>query len=214
MSTLEVNPNKEYILAGDISNSMTMADPLCGNSSRYKYMLEKFKQFIKTAEEYDPHGPTILLFGENVHVYPDSTLEKVNSALDSVAFEGFTNLDLAIKSAYAIHLEKKREMEEAGETHPGTVMLVFTDGEPTARLPVLNILVKIANEIKSEDEFNVVLLTVGTIDRGLQQYLDNLHDDLEAKNPRDFDIFHVMRLEQTSFLNSVMGSFVHGVSAS
>lgn len=205
MSNIEINPNKEYILAGDISASMSSVEAKCAGLSRYKYMIEKFQSFIKAAEDFDPHGPTVILFGERVHTYPDTTLEKLMDSKDILdpRFEGYTNLDLAISEAYRLHKEKKREMAAAGKLHPGTVMLVFTDGEPTNRLAVEKILVRIANEIDREEEFQVVFLTVGDITAELKAYLEGLHDDLESKLTKDYDIFHVAELDKTSFLGAV-----------
>ena len=43
-------------------------------------------------------------------------------------------------------------------------------------------------EIDSEDEFQIVFLTVGTINKDVNKYLESLHDDLEDPqlNPNDF----------------------------
>ncbi len=203
MQNFEVNPNKEYILCGDISTSMQTVDPKCADNSRYKYMLEKFKSFIKTSEEFDPHGATLILFGEKTHNYPDTTLEKLEKdrILDNVDFEGFTNIHLAIDDAYTMHKEKKSEFANEGKVHPGTICMIFTDGEPTNRLAVEKKIIQIANEIDREEEFQIVFLTVGTINHELKTYLDGLHDTLEKKLTKDYDIFHVLELDKTSFLS-------------
>lgn len=209
-TNIEVNPNKEYILAGDISGSMFMIDTKCGGQTRYKYMLEKFQNFIQTAERFDKHGaPTVLLFGEKVHVYKDRKLETLLTELKNAKGEGFTNLDLVIDKAYELHKAEKRELASEKKVHPGTILLVFTDGAPTDRMAVADSIVKIANDIDREDEFNITFLTVGTIDSDLQEYLNGLHDDLEPRLTQDFDIFHAQSLEKTSFFNAVAGSLNH-----
>lgn len=210
MSNLEVNPNKEYILAGDISASMDTKDPECGGMQRYEYMLEKFESFIKTAEDYDEHGAaTVLLFGENVHVFADIKLEDIRAKLRRISFEGFTMTDQAIMTAYDLHLDRKREYKRDGKTHPGTHLIIFTDGAATNRMAVKRMIVDIANHVDSEDEFQITLLTVGSLDRNLRDFLENLHDELERELKRDYDIFHVDRLEDVNFLASIKGSLRH-----
>lgn len=201
---VEVNANREFILAGDISASMSERDPKCNGEQKYQYMLEKFKLFILEASKFDKHGaPTILLFGENVHVFKDATLDDVSLKLNRVSFEGQTNLDKVIEAAYQIHLEEVRDMKREGKIHPGTVLLVFTDGAPSNRRAVESIIVDIANHIEREDEFNITLLTVGTVPKELDQYLSGLHDDIEHRLTQDFDIIHVERLEDVDFLGAV-----------
>lgn len=211
MQNLEVNANKEHHLAGDISGSMQTKDNLCGGQTRYKYMLEKFKSFINEAKDFDSHGsPTIILFGENVYVHEHMTLEKIHSDLDNPKFEGFTNLHLAIEASYKLHRADKVELASEGKIHPGTQLMVFTDGEPTNRAAVERVLFKIVSEIDREEEFQIDFLIVGTVDRDVQAWLDDLHDKLEDKksNPHDFDIIHVNKLESISFLG-VVGSNRH-----
>jgi uncharacterized protein YegL len=206
MSNIEVNPNKEYIIAGDISASMTTIDSACGGNTRYAYMLEKFKQFIQVASDFDEHGsPTIIMFGERAHVFEHCDLKKVNDLTNWQNFEGFTNLHLAIDAAFGVHKEEKREQAAEKKFHPGTVLMVFTDGDPTNRAAVKRSLEKIVNSVDSEDEFQVIFLTVGTVTRELSAYLEALHDELEDKsvNPNDYDIIHVEKLEDVDFFGAV-----------
>lgn len=209
-NNIEVNPNRHYILAGDISGSMFNTDKKCGGQTRYKYMLENFQNFIKTSEDFDKKGaPLVLLFGQNVHTLKKNSVEELFESLKNVSSEGFTNLDLVIDEAYKIHKEEKRELAKEKLLHPGTVLLVFTDGEPTNRNAVERSILNVANNIDREDEFNITFLTVGSIEKELQNYLDGLHDDLEDKLTQDFDIFHSQPLEETSFFNAVAGSLKH-----
>lgn len=206
MQNLEIDPNKEYILAGDISMSMTAKDVKCNDMRRYDYMLEKFQSFIQTASDFDEHGaPTVILFGENVQVHDHVTLEKIADKLKNVQFEGATNIHSVVECAYDLHRAEKSEMAKEKKLHPGTKLLIFTDGCPTNKAALERILFTIANQIDTEDEFQIHFLTVGTIDASLQGWLDSLHDNMEdkAKNPRDFDIIHISEIEKTTFLSTV-----------
>lgn len=206
MENLEISTEKEYILAGDISFSMTSVDPACGGQTRYEYMLEKFQNFIQIAQDLDEHGaPTVLLFGERVHTFDHMKLDEVRPKLTAVKFEGFTNLDLAIEQAYDLHCEDKRELARKKEFHPGTHLMVFTDGDPSNKTAVERMLFRIVKEIDTQDEFQITFLTVGTVTKSLQAWLNGLHDLLEDErdNPRDFDIIHVSKLEDTTFTDAL-----------
>jgi len=199
-SNIEIDPNKEYFLAGDISISMNQVDPRCGGNTRFNYMLESFQSFIAAAEDFDQHGaPTILLFGERVQMFEHAKYEEIRPKLENVRFESFTNIDLVIETVWRKHLEEKREARREGKTHPGSVLLVFTDGAPTNRAAVERSIVRIAGEVEREDEFQITFLTVGTIASDLADYLENLHENLERSSTK-YDVFHVERLENTNFL--------------
>lgn len=196
---IELNPNKQYILCGDISASMQAIDSKCGGNSRYSYMVEKFKQFIKEAEDFDPDGPTIMLFGESVYQYPNTTLDKVESKIKSPNFEGFTNTHLVVQAAWNMHKTEQEELAREGKVHSGTVCFIFTDGDPTNRLALERTIRDIANSVDNEDEFSIGFVLVGTIEPSLQEYLNKLDDDLKAK----FDIVGTSEIEGLSFLKAV-----------
>lgn len=196
----EVRPDKEYILIGDISGSMSESDPRCANQPRYDYMLEKFKLFISEASKFDEHGKVdVILFGEKVHIYKEVTLDEIRSKLNKVDFEGATMTDKALEMAYNRHLEKRKDEPNL----PGTVCFVFTDGMPTNRKAVEDVIIDIANHIQKEDDFNITFLTVGSVPLQVDSWLTNLHDEVEKKLKRDFDIIHVEKLEDVDFLGAV-----------
>lgn len=196
---IELNPNMQYILAGDISASMTAQDPKCANMERYSYMLEKFKSFIQEATDFDPDGPSVFLFGESVHEFPNTTLDKVESHLKNVIFEGFTNTHLVVEKAWEQHRAEKSELAKEGKVHPGTVLFVFTDGQPTNEKALQRVIEGISNALDREDEFNIGFILVGTIDQYLRDYLTKLDDELDCK----YDIVGVREIEGLSFLQAV-----------
>lgn len=196
---IELNPNMQYILAGDISASMSAADPLCGGIERYAYMLEKFKSFIKEAEDFDPDGPTVMLFGEDVQVFENTTLDQVDSKLSNIRFEGFTNTHKVLESAWNLHYKEKNELAKDGKAHPGTTVFVFTDGDPTNRAALVRVITNIVHNVDREDEFNIGFILVGTVPLELRAYLSKLDDDLGLK----YDIIGVTNIEGLSFLKAV-----------
>ena len=206
MSNIEIQISKEYILAADISTSMTTNDATCFNNTRYNYMMEKFKQFVKTASQYDEHGaPTIILFGQNVHTYEHCDLSKVDDLLRWKKFEGMTMIDLAIDEAFKIHRQEKREKAEKKELHKGTALMIFTDGEPSNKQGVYNSIRQVISSIDTEEEFQITFITVGKVSHEVDQFLEGLHDYFEnpSINPNDFDIIHVEKLEDVEFIAAI-----------
>lgn len=195
MINIEINPNKEYILAGDISASMSNPDQRCDGLSRYNYMLEKFKSFVKIACDFDPHGgPTVMLFGQHVKVFEHTNLATIDNELSKVVFEGLTNTDLLLDKAFEEHREEKGELAQKGQVHPGTCLMVFTDGVPTNLPAVERAVLRIANNIDRQDEFDIVFLTVGTVDDKTSTFLKNLQSGTK------FNIVSVKELDNVSFL--------------
>jgi uncharacterized protein YegL len=204
---VELDINKQYILAGDVSGSMQTPDPLCSNATRYDYMLEKFKAFIKEAESFDPDGPTVILFGQDVKTYRNVTLEQVQDKLSNPAFEGFTMTHLAVNEAYNLHKAEKSQLASQGKVHPGTVVMIFTDGAPTSRPELEKSIVNISNQIDTNEEFSILFLTVGTIPADLQEFLAHLDNDLKGK--AKFDIVEIKKLEEVSFLKAASSALTH-----
>ena len=194
-TVVEIDPNKQYYLLGDISASVGQQDDACGGNTRYGYMLEKFGLFIQTAEDFDPTGPTVILFGGEPHVYPDTSYDAVQANLAAVQFEGFTNTHLALAAAHDLHKAKGGK----------SVAMIFTDGAPTNRRALRRKIVEIANGSATDDEFSVIILTVGTIDTELAEYLRQLDEELRGE--AQFDIVDVKRLEDVSFMAAVDGAF-------
>lgn len=204
MKNIEVSLNREYILAGDISASMETVDPKCAGVSRYQYMLEKFRSFIRIACDFDPHGgPTIMLFGQNVTKYEHANLEMIDTKLESIKFEGLTMTDLLLAEAFAEHREEKSEEAEEGRLHPGTTLMIFTDGDPTNKESVKREIIRIANSIDRESEFTIIFLTVGTITQSLQAYLSNLESGLKDK--AKYQIVSVQELDKVNFIGAASG---------
>lgn len=201
MNNFEINPNKEYLLAGDISASMQTVDPLCDGMRRYDYMLEKFKAFINIAKDFDEHGaPTVFLFGKEVHKYEHTNIEIVEKKLSNVEFEGLTNTDLLLEEAFAEHREEKSERAREGKVHPGTCLMIFTDGVPTNYSAVERTILHIANGIDRQEEFDVVFLTVGTLDQMTNEFLNRLQSGVNGK--AKYNIVSVKELDKTNFLSA------------
>jgi len=200
MNNLEVSLDREYILAGDISASMQTIDPKCMHLMRYNFMLEKFKSFVQRTADFDEHGGcTIMLFGQHVHKYEHANLDLIEKTLNKVQFEGLTMTDLLVAEAFDEHNEERVEMLKEKKVHPGTTLMVFTDGEPTDRASLERGITAIENAIELDTEFKIIFLTVGTITSDLKAYLDKLVSNSKKK------IVSVCELENVNFISAAAG---------
>lgn len=200
MQNLEVSLDREYILAGDISSSMGTIDARCANLGRYQYMLEKFKSFIQRTSDFDEHGGcTIMLFGQHVHKYEHANLSLVDDKLNRIEFEGLTMTDLLLDEAFDEHNEERVKMLGEKKVHPGTTLMIFTDGDPTDRGAVERSIIKIENKIEIDTEFKIIFLTVGTVSPTLRSFLGRLVTNSKKK------IVSVFELEEVNFISAASG---------
>lgn len=200
MNNIEVSLDREYILAGDISASMQTVDPKCMNLIRYTYMLEKFKSFIQTTSDFDKHGGcTIMLFGKDVHKYEHANLSMIEDKLNRVEFEPLTMTDKLLTEAFDEHLEEKVKMLKEKEIHPGTTLMIFTDGEPTDGMAVKRVIIEIENKIDLDTEFKIIFLTVGTVSLVVYNYLQDL-----VKSSKK-NIVSVFELDKINFIAAASG---------
>lgn len=202
MSNIEIQPNREYMLAGDISASMNQVDPACDDLTRYQFMLEKFKSFMQTTADFDKHGGcTVFLFGQYITKYEHADLTTVNRKLQNVNFEGLTMTDALIKEAFEEHQEEQEKAIKEDERHPGSVLMIFTDGEPTNMPEVERVIVKISDSLANEDEFQIIFLTVGTVGLDVKIFLQKLEN---IKSRRGFKIVTVHELQNVDFISSLV----------
>lgn len=192
MSQLELNKGDNFICAVDVSASMQMSDTPAG--SRIEFLKEKFITFAKEASKWDEDGIDVLTFGQVVTPYLNVTGEKAGDIIGGLkANEGMTDTAGVIKAAYALH-------KKGG--YPQTVLFLATDGAPSDKGAVKDVIRTIASEIKDEHEFAISILTVGNIDAGLQAFLSELDDDLKAKH----DIVDVKALVDVDFIAAFSGA--------
>lgn len=195
---IEVNFNIEYILAGDISISMQKQD--CNGISRYEYMLEKFKAFMDTSKDFDKHGGcTVMLFGSKVHKYEHADTETVKKVLNKVSFECSTMTHYLIQEAFEEHLEEKSKSAKESKLHPGTCLMIFTDGEPSSESLVIREIQNIANRIDRQEEFQIIFLTVGQQSNEIKAFLKNL-----TTHKFKYPMVKVSPLDEVTFMEAVM----------
>lgn len=195
-NNLELNKGDDFIICLDISGSMQATD--CpGDVSRIAYSIESFKAFANEAAKYDTDGVSLYAFGASVHAFPDVSAEKIDSvatALAGLRLESMTRTDLVIKQAWEEHKARNNEQ---------TVVMVFTDGEPSNAEGLLTLIAQITQEVKDEREFNIAFITVGQRTAELDKFLAILDDGI---NGAKYDIVDVKRLEEVDFYAAFDGA--------
>lgn len=195
-NNLELNKGDDFIIGLDISGSMGSTD--CpGGLSRLQYALEQFRTFTTEASKWDTDGVSLYAFGINVHAYPDVAADKLDATIDAITrkgTEGATMTHLVIQKAWAEHLERKNEQ---------TVLMLFTDGEPSDQDAVFKTIAEITTKVKDEREFNIAFITVGGRSPSLEKFLATLDDALPGAK---YDIVDVKRLEEVDFYKAFDGA--------
>lgn len=189
-TTLELHADDNFIFALDVSGSMQATDCI-GGLSRFDFSIEKMRQFMHEAANFEEKGICVFRFGHQVTKFDHIDKDSIDSIIAaSIPNEMATRTDLVIQEAYDEHKE---------DDHEDTFLFLITDGEPTKPQAVIDVITRIANDVKDATEFKIVFLTVGKISDNLKTYLDTLDNGIASKN----DIVSVMELEKVSFLASI-----------
>lgn len=196
-NNLELNKGDQFIFALDVSRSMGMTD--CpGGLSRIEFSKEQAKVFASEAGKYDPDGADYFTFGHSVKSYLNQTPEEAIKLISSLqANEGSTDTAGVIRAAW----ERAKELRANGVTD-NIVLMVITDGEPNDREAVKVVIREIAETLTNGEEFGISFLTVGNIDSGLQSFLTELDDTLNAKH----DIVDVKDFMSVDFATAFDGA--------
>ena len=204
MSNYELNKGDNFVFAFDISLSMKTPD--CpGGLSRIEYLKEQAVQFAREAGKYDEDGLDVITFGAGARVTPGASVEDTIAAIQGLkATDGMTDTASAIQLGW----KQAQDYVARGGTEQ-TVLFIATDGEPSDRLAVINVLRDIASQLdKDTKEFSVSFLTVGAIDAGLREFLTELDDNLKAtdKNGNPIDFVDVKQLADVDFMTAFIGA--------
>jgi Mg-chelatase subunit ChlD len=195
--SFELNQGDQFIFALDVSASMGYKD--CpGGLSRIEYAKEKAKVFAKEAGKYDPDGADYFTFGSTVTDYLNQTPEAAVALIDGLkADQGSTDTAGVIARAW----DRALELRGQGVTD-NIVLMIITDGEPKDREAVKTQIRNIADTLQDRQEFGIIFLTIGEIDAGLQSFLTDLDDNLNAKH----DIVDVKKFESVDFEQAFVGA--------
>jgi hypothetical protein len=194
------NLDIEFLL--DKSGSMSEKD--CpGGKSRWDYAQETTLALARLADVHDPDGISVTPFAGNYKTYDGVTSQKVAQVFQENFPMGGTNTAAVLQNRLDAYFTRKA----AGKAK-STLFLVLTDGEPTDRQAVANVIVDATKKMDRDEELAIQFIQIGK-DDGAANFLKFLDDGLTAKGAK-FDIVDTVQLvdlESLSFEELIQKSF-------
>jgi len=187
---LELKKGDQVIFLVDRSGSMATSD--CNGDTRYNYVRETIKAFVRGAAKYDPDGVSIHFFNNRVESHEDvATPEAVDQLIDTHGTGGGTMTDLALAAAWKEHRRKGSS---------ASFVVCFTDGDPSDRDAVEKQIINITNAMQSPEEFRIMFLTVGQRSPELEAWLEHIDSSLTGAK---YDIIGHEAAEKVDFEGAI-----------
>ena len=181
--------NRDYTLMIDKSSSMATSDDPDGKT-RWQIAQESTLALADKCEEIDPDGITVYVFSGAFKRYDNVTSGKVTKVYEENQPMGQTDLATVLQDAFDDYFKRK----EAGTAKVnGETFLIITDGEPTDRKAVINLIMDAAQKVDREDELGISFIQVGT-DKEATRFFKALDDDLEGVGAK-FDIVDTVTVD-------------------
>lgn len=181
--------NRDYTLMIDKSSSMATSDDPDGKT-RWQIAQESTLALAQKCEEIDPDGITVYVFSGAFKRYDKVTSGKVTKVYEENQPMGQTDLATVLQDAFDDYFKRK----EAGTAKVnGETFLIITDGEPTDRKAVINLIMDAAQKVDREDELGISFIQVGT-DKEATRFFKALDDDLEGVGAK-FDIVDTVTVD-------------------
>jgi uncharacterized protein with von Willebrand factor type A (vWA) domain len=194
--------NLDIELLLDKSGSMDTAD--CpGGLSRWKYAEEVAVALARKACKHDKDGIGVTVFAGSFKSYDGVTEAKVAEVFRENEPNGSTDTAAALKSRLDAYFARK---SSGGAKN--VLLLVLTDGEPTDKLAVADVIVAATKKMDRDEEVAIQFVQVGK-DAAAAKFLAFLDDGLTAKGAK-FDIVDTVtfdQIESLSFTDLIEKSF-------
>jgi hypothetical protein len=201
-NNFRLNFGDQMIVGFDRSKSMEIKD--CpGGLTRFVYVQNTMRDFIRQANEFDPDGVSFYFFNNDVSAHPDvATPEEIDRIIAGLQPDGGTATDKVIKAAYAEHKGKKSQLSAEDQKDYQTFFLLFTDGEPNDKGAVEREIINITKDVADPEEFRIAILTVGKIGDALGRWLKELDDNLTKKGAKS-DIVSIHTFDHVTFQQAI-----------
>ena len=181
--------NRDYTLMIDKSSSMATSDDPDGKT-RWQIAQESTLALAQKCEEIDPDGITVYVFSGAFKRYDNVTSGKVTKVYEENQPMGQTDLATVLQDALDDYF--KRNPAGTAKVN-GVTFLIITDGEPTDRKAVINLIMDAAQKVDREDELGISFIQVGT-DKEATRFFKALDDDLEGVGAK-FDIVDTVTVD-------------------
>lgn len=187
--------NRNYTLIIDKSASMATSDDPNGKT-RWEIAQGTTYALAKKCAEIDPDGITVYVFSGCFRRYNNVTPDKVTKIYEENEPMGQTNLATVLQNGLDNYFERKA----AGKTQPnGETFLVITDGEPTDRKAVIQLIIEASQKIDRGEELGISLIQVGR-DKKVTTFFKALDDELETAGAK-FDIVNTVTVDDMKYMS-------------
>lgn len=185
------NPFQGYdIIVGiDVSASMGQKSVRNPNISRFDEVKELAFGIATQAAQYDDDGIDIITFGQGANIIKGITPDRVAEVFAGGATQYSTDMHELVRVA------DNRQRE----TGKNTIVIVFTDGEPSDSKGTEQAIIRAANRIASDENLTFGFVQVGN-DPAAARFLASLDDNLTGKGAK-FDIVDAITAEQAAVMN-------------
>ncbi|WP_267384744.1 vWA domain-containing protein [Cyanobacterium sp. uoEpiScrs1] len=192
--------NRDYTLIIDKSASMATSDDTNGKT-RWEIAQGSTYALAQKCEEINPDGITVYVFSGCFKRYDNVTSNKVTKIYEENEPMGQTNLATVLQNGLDNYFKRKA----TGVAKPnGETFLVFTDGEPTDRKAVIQVIIEASQKIDRGEELAISLIQVGH-DTKATAFFKALDDKLDKVGAK-FDIVNTVKLDdmKNMSLNDVL----------
>lgn len=179
------NLDIEFLL--DKSGSMLTRD--CKGKTRWEAAQEQTLALATYAQALDPDGINVVPFAGNFKVYEGVTADKVTQVFQENQPNGGTDTAAVLKNRLDAYFARKAN----GSAKP-LCLLIMTDGEPSDRNAVADVIVSATKEMDADEEIAMNFIQIGD-DAGASEFLKFLDDGLTAKGAK-FDIVDTMKISE------------------
>lgn len=187
-----------------LDKSGSMETPDCpGGQTRWKYAEEMAVSLARKAGKYDKDGIVVTMFAGGHRTHEGVTEAKVAEVFREHEPSGATNTAAALEARLNAYFARK----SAGGAK-NVLLFVVTDGEPTDREAVANVIVAATKKMDRDEEVAIQFVQVGK-DEQAAKFLAFLDDGLTARGAR-FDVVDTVTfdaIEGMSFVDLIEKSF-------
>jgi len=182
--------NRDYTLILDMSGSMATEDQP-GGLSRWAAAQESTLALARKCEKLDPDGITVYVFSTRFQRYDQVTTAKVEEIFQQNRPGGLTNLAPPLNHALQGYLQRR---SEPGYDKNGETLLVITDGQPSDKEAVIDVIIKTTHALDRDEEVGISFIQVGD-DLQAMHFLKTLDDHLQSIGAK-FDICDTILMDE------------------
>lgn len=182
--------NRDYTLIIDASTSMSTQDQ-AGGKSRWEILQESTLALATTCEKFDEDGLTVYILSSEFKRYDNVKSIQVPGIFNENQPGGTSQMAVVLQDALNNYFQRK----SVGKTkQEGETLLVLTDGLPSDRMAVTDVILRATRRMENAEELAVSFIQIGS-DPKVTRFLKSLDDQLQGIGA-SYDICDTLTLEE------------------